>query len=718
MKVAPIILFILMSAGLRAENPDSLRQVLARLQGAGRLPVLVQLCDLPYRSIIANEEGRQYAEEILRLAPAAHDTAAWVTGCLCMAGKQSKALGKSDAATWLGQAQALAARHPALMVKVLFWRGNYHLELGQADSALACFNREVRLCEKYRLPASEYVLSLGMAAKVYSNEGKAALADSLGRLAFRACKSEQDSACAFQQWGSVQEDLGHPEEAIRAYLEAYRLELKSGNIHLASYNLKQAAVVIREQGRYVQATGYLEESIRLAKSVQYEPGLASAYHSLGALYKMTGDYGKALQYFRQALAMKKDFGRPRKILTTIENMAGLYLETGQYDSVLALCKTYLPLSQKIEVARAETSLAFCGAVAAAKTGRTEQARSYLKIGEKAIGQVKAKEELPPLYDNAAQAYASLGFFEKAYRYQGLFQNAQDSIYNAEKSRIIAEMETRFETVKKEQEITALSNQNKLKNTQQCGLLGGLALSVLLAFALWRNARFRKQHNRELTTANTELNRKNHEVETLLREIHHRVKNNLQIISSLLRIQARHVSDENALDALRTGQARVRSMALLHQCLYQGGQLKNIPIKPYLNDLALSLFDAYRTDAERISFRTDLDDLALDVDTAVPLGLIANELITNSLKYAFPDGRKGEILLVLKKKKDVLSLKVVDNGAGLPLDGGKPVTNRTSFGLELVGSLTEKLNGQLFFSNGQGATIELVAPYPTSNVPTT
>nr|MBP6827716.1 sensor histidine kinase [Saprospiraceae bacterium] len=230
-----------------------------------------------------------------------------------------------------------------------------------------------------------------------------------------------------------------------------------------------------------------------------------------------------------------------------------------------------------------------------------------------------------------------------------------------------------------------------------------------AYFLWQNAASRKRLNTALEKTNSELTRKNTEVQTLLREIHHRVKNNLQIISSLLRMQARRTSDENTLEALRTGQARIRSMALLHQRLYQGEQLKDIPMSPYLTELSQSLLDAYRVDEDRIRFRTEIEPIDLDVDTAIPLGLIANELMTNALKYAFPEDRSGEILLSLKKTDHGFALQVSDNGIGMKLSEGKPAAGRNTYGLELVESLAQKLNGQLVFSNGKGTRTTLTAP---------
>jgi two-component sensor histidine kinase/tetratricopeptide (TPR) repeat protein len=699
-------------AHLGATTLDSLRQVLSKRDGAERLPVLVQLCDSKLSGMTPRDELKSYAEELLRLASNHRDTLAWVKGCLCAAAATDDLSQKK----WLAQAQQLATGRPLLMVEVLGKRGDNYNDLGQTDSATAVIEQALLLAQKHR-HLSQLANLTGGLAKIYSALGYAAKADSLGKLAFTYCQNQQDSAAAFRRWGGIQKDLGHADEAIRAFMEAYRIEKKSGNNILAAFNLHQSATILRNQGRYEQAIAQFEEVVRLVKPLHDLTGLARAYNSLGSLYFEMGEHDKALRNFRLSLSLKKEIGSPKKTLATINNIAELFLRIGQYDSCLALCKTYLPASQKIEYFQIETNLAFFGAMAAAKTRQPALAHQYLALGEKAIGRVKTTEEKPSVHQFAAQAYAILGDFENAYRHQVLYQTAQAANFDKEKSRIISEVEARFETEKKEQQILALAQENELKNARigrdrnrLLALLGGLGLAGTLALTLWRNAANRKRHNLSLAATNDELIRKNHEVETLLREIHHRVKNNLQIISSLLRMQARRVSDQNTLEALRTGQARVRSMALLHQRLYQGDHIKEIPMQPYLTDLATSLMDAYQADDNNIRLQLDLaEGISLDVDTAVPLGLIANELLTNSLKYAFPDGRSGRITLSLKKTGQRLRLEIGDDGIGFPLTAGKPSTSRTSFGLELVDSLAQKIKANLEFFNETGAKSVLTMP---------
>jgi PAS domain S-box-containing protein len=196
-----------------------------------------------------------------------------------------------------------------------------------------------------------------------------------------------------------------------------------------------------------------------------------------------------------------------------------------------------------------------------------------------------------------------------------------------------------------------------------------------------------------------------EKEALLKEIHHRVKNNLQVVSSLLGLQSRVVTDEQTRKMFQESQDRIHSMALLHESLYQSNNLSRIDFPAYIRQLASHLFQSYGVVAERIHLRTDLDALYLGMDAAVPCGLIINELVSNSLKYAFPDGREGEVHIELRDNPQGMArLLVADNGVGLRSDIDW-VTAR-SLGLRLVRTLAEQLGAKLEVESDTGTRVLL------------
>ena len=198
-----------------------------------------------------------------------------------------------------------------------------------------------------------------------------------------------------------------------------------------------------------------------------------------------------------------------------------------------------------------------------------------------------------------------------------------------------------------------------------------------------------------------------EKEIMLKEIHHRVKNNLQIVSGLLQLQSAKFSDKNMQNAFRESQNRVRAMAMLHEHLYRSKSMAVIDGKKYLEELIASLAENYNLNAEVITVTSDIDSITLDLDTTIPLGLIVNELVTNAFKYAFPDNAGGTVQVGLKSDGKSVHLTVSDNGIGLPENFA--ASKSGSLGLELVESLTQQIGGELTMNGKGGAHFDIVFP---------
>ena len=195
-----------------------------------------------------------------------------------------------------------------------------------------------------------------------------------------------------------------------------------------------------------------------------------------------------------------------------------------------------------------------------------------------------------------------------------------------------------------------------------------------------------------------------EKEILLKEIHHRVKNNLTIIQSLLRLQSNYITDENVLDIFRESQNRIKSMAIIHQRLYEHDDIAKIDFSDYPRTLALDIFKSYVTDPDQIKLNVETDNVMLDIDTAIPLGLILNELISNSLKYAFPDGKKGQLTVKFKIEDNKYKLIVSDDGIGIPED--LDYKNSDSLGLRLIYSLSDQIGADIKLDTTNGTRFEI------------
>jgi two-component sensor histidine kinase len=193
-----------------------------------------------------------------------------------------------------------------------------------------------------------------------------------------------------------------------------------------------------------------------------------------------------------------------------------------------------------------------------------------------------------------------------------------------------------------------------------------------------------------------------EKEVLLKEIHHRVKNNLQIISSLLHLQSKYINDPPALQMFIDSQNRVKSMALIHEILFRSRDVTKIDFAEYIKTISVQIFRSYGAYSKKIGLEVQVKDIMLDVDTAIPCGLIVTELVSNSLKHAFVDGREGSINIKLfTNDSGILTLIVKDNGIGLPHHIDLRYVD--SLGLKLVGALVKQLVGKVEVDSTFGTT---------------
>jgi two-component sensor histidine kinase len=197
------------------------------------------------------------------------------------------------------------------------------------------------------------------------------------------------------------------------------------------------------------------------------------------------------------------------------------------------------------------------------------------------------------------------------------------------------------------------------------------------------------------------------IKLLMKELHHRVKNNLQIVSSLLSLQSFRIKDQKAIDAVKEGQHRIEAMSLIHQKLYIQDNITQVDINEFITDIAESLMQAYGYDNNSFQLQINVNQELLDVDKAIPLSIIINELITNAFKYAYTTVKNPKLSISFSKQKAQASLTVEDNGIGINIDDWK--TN-DGYGKELIQTFTEQLEGTLSLSVNKGTLFKIVFPF--------
>jgi two-component sensor histidine kinase len=269
-----------------------------------------------------------------------------------------------------------------------------------------------------------------------------------------------------------------------------------------------------------------------------------------------------------------------------------------------------------------------------------------------------------------------------------------------------ESNLRNEQLKKERELSqSLSRENQLKQqllnderkNQQLLWLGMAALALAGGVIFWQ---YKKQSNK-----NQIIQKQAAELVVLNKEIHHRVKNNLQVISSMLDLQSQTLKDVKARGIIKEGIQRVQSMAFIHQNLYQGNAINSVNINEYIKMLSVHLFQTYNIQPDKIQLHTQIENLNLHTDTAIPLGMILNELISNALKYAFKNAERGDIWVTMKKNENELLLQVKDNGVGL--SKGFDPNKTTTFGYEIIKAFLQKMKARMSIDGSNGTNVELI-----------
>jgi two-component sensor histidine kinase len=420
-------------------------------------------------------------------------------------------------------------------------------------------------------------------------------------------------------------------------------------------------------------------------------GKASLARTFAYYYNSIRDYSRADKYAQEMISLEPSLGKDNEIRRDVEYDIGeYYFNKKQF----AKAKTYF---------------------------------------EKALDEAVLNNSANTIKDvnlMLFEADSSLGNYISAIRHLNQFRQLNDSIFNETKSKQITEVQAKYETEKKEQNIKLLENESKLQQNEllqashtRNWILAAVVLLLIIAGLMFRNLRLKQRTNRKLEVHEKEIEKQNNtlrhlvyekdsllkEKEWLIKEIHHRVKNNLQMVISLLNAQTEFLNNPAAINAIKESRERMQAIAIIHQKLYKIDNSTEVNMRSYINELVENIKNSF-ADTERIYFKLEIDDVALDISQSVPLGLILNEAITNAVKYAYPENEKGVIQVSLKHHvTDRLQLKIEDNGRGLP--PGLNIEQSNSLGLQLIRLFSEQLEGELYFVNNNG--LEMILNFKTA-----
>ena len=488
--------------------------------------------------------------------------------------------------------------------------------------------------------------------------------------------------------------------AIKYLQQSYQLydELKLYKKVIKCSN--KIAQVLDAQQEYSSALKYFKKTLELSKIHDYPEYEAYSYISIGDI---EGDrfnkFQIALESYDKGKIILQKLRMEETIYNTKLSEATIYKKLKQYDKALKLIEESITYYHKNNTYGGYAEAMALGKKAENLYLKKEYAKSE-QIVKKSLRLIENQAESLTLRvestDLLRKIYDAQNNIPAAYETQKKWRVLYDTLTNQNARKTIATLQTQFETVQKETQIKELDKQNHAQQTQLIWAISGLIvllISLIGGFYLYQ----------KLNQNKLKVEEQSQQLTTLMKELHHRVKNNLAIVSSLLSMQSNRLEDKNAAKAVKEGQMRVQAMSLIHQRLYKTDDVSTVNIKDYFTELAESLMQAYGHTPDDFELNIEVENPALDVDLAIPLGLIVNELITNSFKYAYEGIQHPTLNIYLKNDKDI-TLKIQDNGIGID---EKLVSQKSnSFGQKLIKGLSKQLKGTYKFENNQGTYFEL------------
>ena len=517
---------------------------------------------------------------------------------------------------------------------------------------------------------------------------------------FQETNNEQGKTRALGKIMFLAIERGESEKAIELGLDILdRIKGKNAFRIEALVNLDIARVLLNQK-KYNSSLKYITKSDSIFSYSNMEPMRLHALRMKAFALNDLGREKEALDALNKAISIQQRFNPNQSNEILLSTKGNILKNQQKYNaSYAAYIEALSALEKQNNPDRNRDILMSIGEV---KSLMNENITSlkYLRMAELTIDTNNINPlELVNLYKQFCYTFLGLNEPDSSRHYFNKAFSVSADYYKDNLNEKGQELLTKYETQLKENEILSLKTTN-IANKSRFYLMSFISsLLLLFSYNLYINNKKSKKHNKALNEKNKIIQTKSDQNKTLLKEIHHRVKNNLQTISSLLYLQSSNISDQDAKEAITQGQYRVESIALIHKNLYQRDNLAGIEMKDYIDRLATNLRETYSAQ-DKIDIHLNMNEIEMDVDTAIPLGLIINELLTNVFKYAFPDNRKGLIEISLEKTgNNKIKLRIKDNGTG---------NNKTNegFGSQLIRLLTKQLDATFTDGNHDGYWIEI------------
>ncbi|RCW39434.1 tetratricopeptide repeat protein [Marinilabilia salmonicolor] len=536
---------------------------------------------------------------------------------------------------------------------------------------------------------------------------------------------------------------GEPVEALNACRNALNIARGKELGLLEGLIWENISLAYRDLGNYSEAIESSFRALRIYDELNLPEKTASLELQIGSHFTAENNYPKAITYISQALNTFQQRKDTANVVLAMINLGETYRLAGNADSAAILFQECLELNQKLDndnieivkgYARGNLGMVYAtqnkeeeaiellksameilgemGDYYSTSVYQSELAQIYIRQGQKARGEgllhdalqtaerEKLKEQIRDISKDLSLFYEQTGRYHDALELRKQYEVYHDSLVNIENVRKTEQLESQYWLDRKDADIRILEVENQSKRRTVIILSFGAAVLLILLSILYRLQILRKRAYKKVAEQKDIIEKREKEKALLLKELNHRVKNNLQMVSSMFSLQAAQFKGEPAADALVASRRRIDALMLIHQKLYREDVDTHIRLADYIKELVDNLVYGF---GKEVDLHLDLSTAKLYIDLAIPLGIIINELLTNSLKYASGES-KLRIDVALKEENDKLRLIIADNGPGIP--EGFDFRKSRSLGMKLVHSLIRQLQGELTQTNDHGCRWEL------------
>jgi two-component sensor histidine kinase/Tfp pilus assembly protein PilF len=497
------------------------------------------------------------------------------------------------------------------------------------------------------------------------------------------------TATAYNNVGFACSMQGKLSEALKYHRKALKLWEGMGNEENSSKAFNNIGVLYRLAGDFRMAEVYFNKALKILKRQSDTLGVALCLNNLGGIYKEQDNFTKALESYEVALKLRTIMNEQNGRASTLNNIGALYKMQNNLDSALFYFQRSLDLCKKLNNTHGISHASWNLAGIKLQLGDVSAAKVLGELSLKTAQEIKSVTNINQSVELLTKIYTSLRDWENASKMQALFIENSEKIKQEEFNRELIKSEYKSEYEKQvainkkeiERKLAEKTHHGRIRNY----FLGGsvLFLVVFIVFAL-----ILKKRLKTLKEQKEIIEKQNNEGKGMLQEIHHRVKNNFQIISSLLRLQTYNENNPSVNNAFQGAINRIHAMSVVHEIIYKQGSFSGMSAKRYLESLVENLKQSLPND--RLIIDVEAFENELEMEQFIPIGIIINELITNSYQHAFaPINEEPRIAISLAKEGNKVQLIYKDNGVGFTKR-----QNESSFGMDLIETMVEQISGQI------------------------